>query len=145
MSESPETPSAPAPSRFAWTPSQRRVLIVILVALFVYLSIRYACNPVYVSDPQPQIPARYHDLADRIDPNNADWQTLAALPGIGEKRAKDIVEYRDRAIRERPGRPPFASERDLLRVRGIGLAMINSMREYLTFPGQPATVPAAGP
>jgi competence protein ComEA len=118
------------------------VLLVILVALFVYLAIRYACHPVYVSDPQPDIPARFHDLADRIDPNSADWQTLAALPGIGEKKAKDIIEYRDRTAAERPGKPVFEKLEDLLRIKGIGRAMMTGMEPYLTFPTPSATAPS---
>jgi hypothetical protein len=138
---SPQKP--PAQSCWTWTSSQRRVLIAILVGLFVYLSIRYACNPVYVSDPQPEVPARFDDLADRIDPNTADWETLAALPGIGEKRAKDIIAYRERAAAERPGKPVFEKPTDLLRIRGIGRAMMEGMEPYLTFPS--ATVPATQP
>lgn len=139
MSESP--PQKPVVrSSWTWTASQRRVLLGILVCLFVYLSVRYACNPVYVSDPQPEVPARFDDLADRIDPNTADWETLAALPGIGEKRAKDIVAYRERAAAEKPGKPVFEKPVDLLRIRGVGRAMMEGMEPYLTFP---STAPAA--
>ena len=86
----------PHTSRFAWTAPQRRVLLVLLTIMLVFLAGRYACNSRYVSDPQPDLPPRYDELADRIDPNTADWQTLAALPGIGERRARDIVGYRER-------------------------------------------------
>lgn len=131
-----ETPSDP---QWVWTASQRRVLLVLLVGLFAYLAIRYACNPVYVSDPQPEVPSRYNDLADRIDPNTADWQTLAALPGIGEKKAKDIVAYRDRVKSERPNVPAFSAPQDMLRIKGIGQAMMTGMEPYLIFPTtQPA-------
>ena len=138
MGESPS--HKPLVNSWTWTPSQRRVLLGILVCLFVFLSIRYACNPVYVSDPQPEMPARFDDLADRIDPNTADWETLAALPGIGEKRAKDIIAYRDRAAAEHRGTPVFEKPTDLLKIRGVGRAMMEGMEPYLTFPASaPAT------
>ena len=73
---------------FVWTASQRRGLLVLLTLMCAALGVRYACTPAYVSDPQPARPSRYDQLADRIDPNTADWQSLAALPGLGEKRAR---------------------------------------------------------
>jgi hypothetical protein len=140
VSESP--PQKPSASQhWTWTASQRRVLLGILACLIVCLSVRYACNPVYVSDPQPEVPSRFDELADRIDPNTADWETLAALPGIGEKRAKDIVAYRDRAAGEHPGKPVFEKQTDLLKIRGVGRAMMEGMEPYLSFPSAPSTQP----
>jgi hypothetical protein len=126
---------------FAWTSPQRRALIVLLVGLLLFISVRYACNPVYVSDPQPPWPSRAHELADRVDPNVADWQTLAALPVIGEKRAKAIVAYRDRFRERNPDRPAFAQMEDLQFVNGVGPAMTTSLRPYLYFP-RPQSAPA---
>ena len=126
------------PSPLTWTRSQRRVLLAFLSVLCVVLLVRYALNPAYVSDPQPEVPARFHELADRIDPNTADWQTLAVLPGIGEKRAKDIVEYRERVRAGDPTRVVFDAEGDLLYVKGIGPAMVSAMKPYLQFPPAPA-------
>ena len=122
------------PARLTWTLPQRRALLLLLVVLLVFLAVRYAFNPVYVSDPQPERPARFDELADRIDPNTADWTMLAALPGIGEKRARDIVAYREEARRESPDRVVFARPEDLLRIKGIGLAMMEGIRPHLTFP-----------
>jgi DNA uptake protein ComE-like DNA-binding protein len=112
---------------------------VLLSVLLVVLGGRYACNSMYVSNPQPETPPRYDELADRIDPNAVDWQTLAALPGIGERRARDIVEYRERK-RNDAGDPRLAVFKvpgDLLYVRGVGVAMMEAMKPYLLFP--PAT------
>ena len=53
-----------------------------------------------ISDPQPSEGPRAAELQSRIDPNAADWKTLAAIPNLGEKRAKAIVAYRD-GIRSR--------------------------------------------
>ncbi len=117
-----------------WTVSQRGVLIVLLGCLLVYLVVRLLLNPLYVSDPQPVRPSRYNDLADRIDPNTASWPSLAALPGLGEKRAKTIIEYRDAFTKEHPGQLAFSEPEDLLLVRGIGPSMLATLRPYLLFP-----------
>ncbi len=129
-----------------WTGSQRGVLIGLLGCLLVYLIVRLLLNPLYVSDPQPARPPRYDDLADKIDPNTADWQTLAALPGLGEKRAKTIVEYREAFTSKNPGHPAFSEPEDLMLVRGIGPSMLATLRPYLLFPAtQPTTIPTTSP
>jgi DNA uptake protein ComE-like DNA-binding protein len=139
----PPPPSSPrTSSRLAWSASQSSVLIGLLLLILIYLIARLIMNPVYVSDPQPRVPARADELADKIDPNTADWQTLAALPIIGEKRARDIVAYRERFVAENPGKTAFTRPEDLYRIRGIGDAMLSQIQPYLTFPAtttQPTT------
>lgn len=125
--------------RYGWTESQRRVLLVLLTVFLVFLTARYACNRMYVSDPQPETGPRYNDLADRIDPNTSDWQTLAALPGIGEAKARDIVAYRERKRAEArdPNLVVFDAPGDLLYIRGIGPALVEAMKPHLLFPPAP--------
>ncbi len=129
-----------APDRHAprlWTARQRAVIIALLAVVLVYLAVRLIRNPVYVSDPQPRDPPRALELADKIDPNTADVATLAALPMIGERRARDIVEYRERFVAQNPGKLAFTRLEDLLRIKGFGPAMIEHVRPYLTFPSKP--------
>ncbi|MGH7213855.1 MAG: ComEA family DNA-binding protein [Tepidisphaeraceae bacterium] len=121
------------------------MLIAILVGLLLYIALRLRFNPVYISDPQPEQPSRAIQLADRIDPNTADWATLAALPMIGEKRARDIIAYRESVTRRDPQAVPFARAEDLLKIRGIGPSMLSHLRPYLIFPSRPrpTTTPTA--
>src|SRR5437763_1058004 len=128
---------------FAWSAPQRRALLALLALFLVVLLARIFMDRTYIPDPQPGVGARANELASRIDPNTADWQTLSALPTLGEKRAKEIIAYRDH-IRDRDGTDlVFKEPRDLLRVRGIGLSMVENLRPYLMFPAQdrPATAP----
>jgi DNA uptake protein ComE-like DNA-binding protein len=129
-------PGAPDPSRFTWTDSQRRVLLVLLTILLLSLVARYTYNSMYVSDPQPETGSHYADLADRVDPNTVDWQTLAALPGIGERRARDIVEYRERkrAQAHDPTLAVFRAPGDLLYVKGVGVGIVQALDPFLLFP-----------
>ncbi len=126
---------------FLWTSSQRRVLIAGLCVLLAFLAVQLLFRPLYVSDPQPDQPARFDELADRIDPNTADVSTLSALPMIGPKRAADIVRYREAFLAENPGAKAFDKPEDLLRIHGIGAAMLASVRPYLILPSdnRPAT------
>lgn len=131
----------------SWSPSQRPMILGIVIALFLFGSIRLLLNRSYVSDPQPISPARAQDLADRLDPNTADAATLAVLPSIGEKRAADIVAYRERYLADHPNEIAFAALEDLLRIRGIGVATIDQMKPFLIFPNRehPTSQSAAKP
>ena len=61
----------------------------------------------------------------KVNVNTADAQTLQTLPGIGEKRAADIV-----ADREANG--PYRYPEDLTRVKGIGEETLAGFLEYIT-------------
>ena len=117
-----------------WTTPQRAVVAGAVVVLLVYLAVRLLLNPLHVSDPQPDVPSRYDELADKIDPNAADANTLAALPGLGPARARDIVAYRESFKHADPTRRAFETPEDLLKVKGIGVSMLETMRPYLLFP-----------
>ncbi len=119
---------------FLWTAPQRRVLIAGLCVLLAFLSLQLWLRPFYVSDPQPDQPARFDELADRIDPNIADVATLSALPMIGLKRAADIVRYREAFLADHPGAMAFEKPEDLLRIDGIGAATLASLRPFLILP-----------
>jgi hypothetical protein len=122
-----------------WTVRQRRAIGILLAGALIYLAIRLIRNPVYVSDPQPRDPPRALELADKIDPNTADVATLAALPMIGQRRAQDIVDYREQFVARNPGNVAFTRVEDLVRIKGFGSAMIEHVRPYLTFPRQSPT------
>ena len=124
----------------------RAVVAGILLVLLGYAVIRRLFNPAYVSDPPPLEAVRSAEVEDRFDPNEAEWQTFAALPGIGESKARSIVAYREQYHQQHPGERAFAKLEDLLRIRGVGVTMLTQMQPYLRFP-QPATqqVPATLP
>ena len=122
----------------AWTTAQRRAVLAIVVALLAYLAIEYRLNPTQVSDPQPPQESRYGELADRLDPNTADADALAAIPALGEKKAQQIVEYREDFVRSHPGQLAFVEPRDLLKIKGIGVSTVNNMEPFLVFPQQSA-------
>lgn len=62
---------------------------------------------------------------ERINLNTADVYELQRLPGIGEKRAQDIVAYRE-------AHGPFRSVDDLDGVDGIGEGILKELRDYAT-------------
>ena len=60
-----------------------------------------------------------------IDVNTADAYDLQRLPGIGEKRAQDIIAWRE-------GHGPFQVVDELTNVPGIGPVILENLREYVT-------------
>jgi len=127
------------PHEFGWSLSQRRALLALLALLLIYLTVRFAMNRENISDPQPPLGARAAELASRIDPNEADWQTLSTIPTLGEKRAMEIVAYRERVRSATPAATAFQRATDLLHIRGVGAATLENIKPYLVFPGEPTT------
>lgn len=63
--------------------------------------------------------------AGRVNINSADSETLQTLPGIGEKRAADIIAYREE-------NGPFRIPEDLTKVKGIGEATMEGLLDYIS-------------
>lgn len=61
----------------------------------------------------------------KIDINRAEAWLLAALPGIGETRAKAIVEYRRQ-------HGPFRNINELTKVAGIGTTTYQQIKDLIT-------------
>ncbi len=127
-------PHPPPADEFPWTLPQRRALLGLLTVFTVILGGRYACNPAFIDDPPPARSPRADDLADRLDPNADDWQHLAAIPGLGEKKARAIVAFREAWLQNHPNDPPFRGPQDLRLVKGIGPATVANVTPYLVFP-----------
>ena len=73
--------------------------------------------------------------AGKVNINTATTQQLVALPGIGEKLAARIVEYRQKA-------GGFKSAQELLNVRGIGEKNLAKLTPFLTVGEAPARAAA---
>ena len=117
-----------------WSRRQRGLvgaLVLVLAAVFFVRAVR---NPARVSDPPPPVGERANVLATRIDPNVAGWEAWAGLPEVGEKRAKEIVAWREAYVAEHPGEVAFAKAEDLMKVKGIKKATVETLGPYLLFP-----------
>lgn len=60
----------------------------------------------------------------QVDVNHAEWSELFAIPGVGEKTARGIVEYRR-------ANGLFKTIGELEEVPGIGPKTVERIREYL--------------
>lgn len=64
----------------------------------------------------------------RIDINQADWQALSLIPGLGDGLARDIVA-------DREARGPYARIDDLARVPGVGPRLLERIRPHMVVRG----------
>ncbi|WP_245864035.1 ComEA family DNA-binding protein [Paenibacillus donghaensis] len=66
------------------------------------------------------------DQAGKVNVNTAGTAELMDLPGIGEKKAAAIIEYRT-------SKGPFRSLSDLGKVKGIGTKMLEKLKAEVVF------------
>ena len=94
-----------------------------------------------IEDPSP-VGQRVDDLVGKLDPNSSEAQALVAIPGLGERRSRDIVAFREK--KNLDGNAIVYHEiKDLMQVRGIGPALSKQMEPYLDFPTTaPTTMPS---
>lgn len=120
-------------------------LIIVLAAAFAafaagwFLRGAQTAAPVEVAVAQPTVGVVSAPVVSAVQPgqggltengglvniNTADSQTLQTLPGIGEKRAADIIAYRQ-------AHGPFRRLSDLTRVDGIGEGTLENLRGLIT-------------
>lgn len=118
------------PSRF--TPAQRYGILVIVAIGFVTVLQRNQSWTARIDDPSP-VGHRVNELVGKLDPNNAEATALVAIPGLGERRSRDIVAFREKKNSE-SNAVIYKEIKDLMQVRGIGPALSKQMEPYLIFP-----------
>ncbi len=65
------------------------------------------------------------EITEPININTADIEELTLLNGIGEKKAMDIIEYRNT-------NGNFISPEDITKVNGIGTHTYDNIKDYIT-------------
>lgn len=77
-----------------------------------------------------------------INPNEAPWWELTALPRIGETLARELASRGRQAEIQDGSRALFTSPRDLMRVRGIGPKTAQRLTPFLHFATSDVEKPA---
>ncbi len=77
----------------------------------------------------PALPGGEANVSGTVNVNTATAEQLQLLPGIGDARARAVIEARKR-------RGGFERVEDLLEVKGIGEASLEQMRPYVTVKGR---------
>ena len=109
------------------------VCLIYLLFIVAHLSFRICPEGVFLlQNSSEKITADHSGNAElhggKININTASADTLTMLPGIGEKLSERIVEYRQK-------NGPFRKVSDLLSIKGIGQALLDSISDYITLGG----------
>jgi|GEM_PF-347167 len=116
-----EVQNSPRPTLPAWrkrwgrTPTARR-----LFALLASAALSMGATTAWA---EPSAQAEVPQKVQRLDVNKATLAQLCTLPGVGEKRAQAIIDFRNRR--------PFTRLSQLLLVRGIGKKTLRRLRPLL--------------
>ena len=101
----------------------KRTAIVILVILLTFgLSSLASAKD---ASPEKTIPV----LEGKLNINTATAKELKMLPGIGEKTAANVIEYRTQ-------NGNYTESKALLKVKGIGKKTLEKINEYIIFEGE---------
>ena len=102
------------------TKQEKLFVLLALAATVLCVGLAFAFAVPQQAEPSG-IPPQTEDLSVylQVNLNTADVQALCSLPGVGEKRAQAIVEYRTQY-------GPFAQVEDAAGVPGIPLEVVES-------------------
>ena len=102
---------------------------VIAAAAAMVLCFAARSTTMAVLDPLPwEPPAAEVREGGLVDVNTAGLEELMALPGIGEVRARAILE-------DRESKGPYRYPEDLIRVKGIGEGVLEDILDQITTGG----------
>lgn len=122
------------PAGWGWTRRNVAALAVLVIALGGLIDWRAVQNRALLGPDLQVMDCTLAPAGEMIDPNTATWTSLARLPGLGEAKAKAIVDYSRRWADTHDGRPAFICPADLQGVPGIGPTITREIAPYLTFP-----------
>jgi competence ComEA-like helix-hairpin-helix protein len=99
------------------TKQERQVIVFVLAVSLAGLGVEVIAKQVPV-----QSRRRWLDTMGKIDLNKADKETLKVVPGIGEKLAQRIIEYREQ-------HDGFSEWAELTHVKGVKPRLINKLKD----------------
>lgn len=73
------------------------------------------------------------NIQNCVNPNVCSFDELMLLDGIGQEKAKAIIECRNYLIKTDPRQKPFKDPNSLRMVRGIGPETIRKIQQNLCF------------
>ena len=106
---------------FNLTKQERQVIFFLISIAFIGLSINILMK---ICQPSKSL-AYFNERIGKVDLNSADKDLLVRVPGVGEKLALRILEYRE-------SQSGFSSLEELMAVKGLTKLRYEKIKNYLT-------------
>ncbi|MFQ5688430.1 MAG: ComEA family DNA-binding protein [Candidatus Scalindua sp.] len=125
---------------FEFSRKESLAAFFLITTILIGIGIKYSIDQHWWLPETEVVDSDPESIKLKIDLNRAEWYELIILPGIGEMKARAIVEYRKEI-------GTFKTIEQLRGVNGIGietirgikdLVFINEEKKVLTLPGQKA-------
>ncbi len=105
---------------FEFSRKESLATFFLITTILIGTGIKYATDQHWWLPKTEVVDTNPESIKLKIDLNRAEWYELIILPGIGEKKAREIVEYRKEAGR-------FKTIEQLCEVSGIGTKTVKKI------------------
>ncbi len=109
---------------FDFTRREMLATYFLVISLLIGIGVKYTIDQHWWLPGTEVVDIDPESVKLKIDLNNAEWYELIILPGIGEKRAKTIIEYRNEIGH-------FQALEQLCEVNGIGMGTVKKIKEMV--------------
>ena len=109
---------------FEFSRKESLATFFLITALLIGTGIKYAIDQHWWLPKTEVVDTDHESIKLKIDLNSAEWYELIILPGIGEKKARAIVEYRTKAR-------GFKAIEQLCKVNGIGEKTVKRLEDLV--------------
>jgi len=109
---------------FEFSRKESLATLFLITTLLIGTGIKYASDQHWWLPETEVVDSDPESIKLKIDLNRAEWYELIILPGIGEKKARAIVEYRK-------GTGSFNNIEQLCGVNGIGTETVKRIKDLV--------------
>jgi len=109
---------------FEFSRKESLATLFLITTLLIGTGIKYASDQHWWLPETEVVDSDPESIKLKIDLNRAEWYELIILPGIGEKKARAIVEYRQET-------GSFKNIEQLCGVNGIGTETVKRIKDLV--------------
>ncbi len=109
---------------FEFSRKELLATFLLIITVLIGIGVKYAKDQHWWLPKTEVVDLNSESIKLKIDLNRAEWYELIILPGIGEKKAKAIVEYRK-------SRGAFKTVEQLCEVNGIGIETVKRIKDLV--------------
>lgn len=118
-------PELPGPLKiFEFSRRELLAAFFLIAAILIGTGIKYSIDQHWWLPETEVVDTDPESIKLKIDLNRAEWYELIILPGIGENKARAIVEYRKEACK-------FKTIEQLCEVNGIGVETVKRIKDLV--------------